>query len=196
MQRCDVCDNSIAELFCFCCDINLCRKCIGGHLADDPEKHNIVKNIEKYTTLIIPLCAIRSEGQCKNYCQQCDLAVCSSCISSKSHERHKFLKIEEIFNKKKGIIKHDLDELEQEIFPSYVEIVKHVEFNGDKLEETFEGVLSNIEKQRKIWHLEIDLIVNTLKDDVGCMRKMQMKTLSDHLKNLQELLLIKISWNL
>ena len=189
IQRCEVCDNVIAELFCVFCDINLCRGCTGAHLAVDPEKHNIVKNIDKYTTLIFPLCVIHSEEQCKNYCQQCDLAVCSFCISSKSHEHHKFLKIENIFNRKKGIIKHDLDELEQEIFPFYVEIIKHVEFNGDKLEETFEGILSNIEKQRKIWHQKIDLIVNALKDDVGGMRKMQMKAQSDHLKNLQELLL-------
>ena len=95
IERCQICDDGIAELFCVSCNIKLCRRCTGGHLAEDPEKHNVVKNIDKYTTLIFPVCVTHSLRQCKNYCQQCDQAVCSYCISSKSHERHKFLKEED-----------------------------------------------------------------------------------------------------
>ena len=56
------------------------------------------------------------------------------------------------------------------------------------MQETFEGVLNDIEKQRKIWHQEIDILVNDLKNDVGSIRKTQMKAQRDHLKRLQELL--------
>ena len=105
VQRCKVCDAGIAELFCASCETRLCRACIGGHLADDPEKHNIFKNIDKYNTIIFPVCVIHSQERCKNYCQHCDLTVCSSCISTKYHERHKFLKIVDIYNQKKKSLK-------------------------------------------------------------------------------------------
>nr|XP_022292427.1 uncharacterized protein LOC111103438 [Crassostrea virginica] len=188
IQRCQVCEDKIAEFFCTYCETKLCKKCVGTHLAEDPEKHRIVKLLDKYTTLALPICDKHSQERCKNYCQQCDFAVCSSCVSSKSHERHKFLTIVDIFKRKKEVIKNDSDELEQEILPSYEEIVKQVKFNGEKVQETFEDVLNDIEKQRKIWHQEIDLIVNALKDDVGCMRKAHKKAQSDHLNTLQELL--------
>ncbi|XP_078322413.1 uncharacterized protein LOC144622051 [Crassostrea virginica] len=188
IQRCQVCKVQIADFFCAYCEAKLCMRCVGAHLAEDPEKHRIVKLLDKYTTLILPICATHSQERCKNYCLQCDLAVCSSCVSSRSHERHKFLTIVDILKKKKEIIKHDSDELEQDILPSYEEIVQQVQFNGEKVQEAFEEVLNDIEKQRKIWHQEIDLIVNALKDDVGGMRKTQTKVQSDHLNILQELL--------
>ena len=119
IQRCQICDNGVAELFCVTCDTKLCRRCIGGHLTEEPEKHNIIKLLDKYTTLIFPVCAVHSQGRCKNYCKHCDLADCSICISSKSHDQHKFFKIVDIFNRKKDIIKKDSDELEQKILPSY-----------------------------------------------------------------------------
>nr|XP_022292426.1 uncharacterized protein LOC111103437 [Crassostrea virginica] len=188
IQRCQVCKLQIADFFCAYCEAKLCKRCVGAHLAEDPEKHRIVKLLDKYTTLVLPICATHSQERCKNYCQQCDLAVCTSCVSSKSHERHKFLTIVDIFKRKKEIIKNDSAELEQEIFPSYEEIIKQVKFNGKRVQEKFEEVLNDIEKQRKIWHQEIDLMVNALKDDVGGMQKTQTKVQSDHLNRLQELL--------
>lgn len=189
IQRCQICDDGFAELFCVCCDIKLCRMCIGAHIADDPEKHNIIKIIDKYKPIIFPACDMHSQKLCKNYCQQCDLAVCSSCISSESHERHKLLKIKEILKRKKGIIKNDSDELEQEVLPSLERIVKQVESRRKELEETFENVFQNIETQRKTWHQEIDNIVNTLKEEVCVIQKSQMKAQGDYLQRLKELLL-------
>lgn len=69
IQRCQTCDDGIAELFCVCCDTKLCTRCIGAHIADDPEKHNFVKHIDKYTMLLFPECATHAKEQCKNYCQ-------------------------------------------------------------------------------------------------------------------------------
>lgn len=139
--------------------------------------------------LLFPECATHAKEQCKNYCQQCDLAVCSSCISSKSHDRHKFLKIEDIFYRMKEIMKIDSDELELIILPAYEVFVKEVKYKAEKLQESFEEVLNNIEKQRKMWHQEIDKIVNALKEDVCGMKKMQMKAQNDHLSRFRELLL-------
>ena len=67
--------------------------------------------------------------------------------------------------------------------------VKEVKHKAEKLQESFEEVLNNIEKQRKMWLQEIDKIVNALKEDVCGMKKMQMKAQNDHLSRLRELLL-------
>ena len=73
----------------------------------------------------------------------------------------------------KEIIKFDSDELELIILPSgdYEVFVKEVKNKAEKLQESFDGILNNIEKQRKMWHQEVDKIVNALQEDVCGMKK-------------------------
>ena len=80
VKICQICNDGIAELLCVYCDIKLCKRCTGFHISDDPEKHKFVKLLDKNMTLVMPICVKHSKERCKNYCQQCDLAVCSSCV--------------------------------------------------------------------------------------------------------------------
>lgn len=71
--------------------------------------------------------------------------------------------------------------------PSNEVFVKEVKYKAEKFQELFDGVLNNIGKQRKMWHQEIDKLVNALKEDVCGMKKMQMKAQNDHFSRLREL---------
>lgn len=187
VYRCELCDENMVDMLCVVCPRKLCKSCVGNHLDDDPNKHKLVKFQDRNTTLVLPTCPTHSSERCKNYCQECDNAVCPSCISSDSHKKHTFLKISEVFEKKKEKINSDTKELDEIVFPSYTTIVQKEESDAAKLEEDYKSLKQSIENQRTKWHDEIDKIVNMLQDETDKMRETQLKALKKHLQKVKNL---------
>lgn len=187
VYRCELCDENMVDMLCVVCPRKLCKSCVGNHLDDDPNKHKLVKFQDRNTTLVLPTCPTHSSEQCKNYCQECDNAVCPSCIPSDSHKKHTFLKISEVFEKRKEKINSDTKELDEIVFPSYTTIVQKDESDAAKLEEDYKSLKQSIENQRTMWHDEIDKIVNMLQDETDKMRETQLKALKKHLQKVENL---------
>lgn len=144
------------------CPQKVCNSCVGDHLEDDPSRHTLVKYQYRNTTLVLPICSTHSSERCKHFCQECDEAVCPSCISSDIHKKHVFLKISEILHARKEIINNDTKELEEIVFPSYTIIVQKEESYSTTLEKDYQTLKQSIEDQRTKWHDEIDKFVNIL----------------------------------
>lgn len=187
VHRCELCEENMVDMLCVVCPRKLCKSCVGNHLDDDPSKHILVKYQGRNTTLVLPKCDIHSSERCKNYCQECDKAVCPSCISSDSHKKHTFLTISEIFHARKEIINTDTKELEEIVFPSYASIVQQVEDDVAKVENDHKTLKQSIEKHRTEWHAEIDKIVNILQNETEKMRDTQLRALNEHLQKVKEL---------
>lgn len=185
--RCELCDENMVDMLCVVCPRKLCKSCVGNHLDDDPNNHTLVKFQDRNTTLVLPTCPTHSSERCKNYCQECDGAVCSSCIPSHSHKKHTFLKISEVFEKRKEKINLDTKELDEMVLPSYTRIVQKEESDAAKLEEDYKSLKQSIENQRTEWHDEIDKIVNILQDETDKMRDTQLKALKKHLQQVKDL---------
>lgn len=186
VYRCELCDENMVDMLCVVCPRKLCKSCVGNHLDDDPNKHKLVKFQDRNTTLVLPTCPIHS-SECKNYCQECDNAVCPSCIPSDSHKKHTFLNISEVFEKRKEKINSDTKELDEIVFTSYTTIVQREESEAAKLEEDYKSLKQSIENQRTKWHDEIDKIVNMLQDETDRMGETQLKALKKHLQKVQNL---------
>lgn len=187
VYRCELCDENMVDMLCVVCTRKLCKSCVGNHIDDDPNKHKIVKLQDRNTTLVLPTCPTHSSERCKNYCQECDEAVCPSCIPSDFHKKHTFLKISEVFEKRKETINSDTKELDEILFPSYTRIVQTEEYDAAKLEEDYKSLKQSIENQRTEWHVEIDKIVNILQDETDKMRDTQLKALKKHLQKVKDL---------
>lgn len=187
VYRCELCDENMVDMLCVVCPRKLCKACVGNHLDDDPNKHKLVKFQDRNTALVLPTCPTHSSERCKNYCRECNNAVCPSCIPSDSHKKHTFLKISEVFERRKEKINSDTKELDEIVFPSYTTIVQKEESDAAKLEEDYTSLKQSIENQRTKWHDEIDKIVNMLQDETDRMRGTQLKALKKHLEKVKNL---------
>lgn len=65
---------------------------------------------------------------CELHCKQCDIPICSQCISSGKPKQHKTVtcNIFENFETIKAVLKRDLQELEEFINLKYKEIVSYI----------------------------------------------------------------------
>lgn len=176
VHRCDLCEESMVDMLCVVCPQKLCKSCVGDHLDDDPSRHKLVKYQYRNTTLVLPICSTHSSERCKHFCQECDKAVCPSCISSDMHKKHVFLKNSEIFHARKEIINNDTKELEEIVFPSYTIIVQKEESYATTLEKDYQTLKQSVEGQHTKWHDEINKFVNNLQNETDEMRDITKST--------------------
>ncbi|XP_056007591.1 uncharacterized protein LOC125660884 [Ostrea edulis] len=180
---CDLCKTAHLQSHCERCDINLCQTCVGKHLSDSSIRHKVV--LYKYRkSLNYSTCPDHAGELCKNYCEKCDIPVCSTCVSSSKHEGHDISDILEKLNAKTESLQKDLDELETRIYPRYEEMASGVQTEKAELEANYEKLTTDADQHGEALHREITAIVNQRKSDI---QEMKIKHLSTLNKNTEEI---------
>ncbi|XP_052679586.1 uncharacterized protein LOC128160323 [Crassostrea angulata] len=188
VHRCDLCETAIVHSYCDVCHVNLCKPCIGDHISDGYDKHKIVPFKERRSTLIYPKCGTHPHKNCEFQCKDCNnIFVCSSCMASKQHGRHKFVEVAEIFKTKKDDIKKDAKELENHIFPTYEEIERDLENQLANLDGGYEKITTTMSKQGEQWHREIDIVIHKMKTEIGEIKVKHKDILQKHLDEIKQI---------
>ena len=134
--RFDLCEAPVPPMYCDNCRMNLCKCCVGEHLSDTSKQHRVVLFEKKGST---PTCQKHLTKICDLHCEQCNIPICTLCISSGIHEHHKLEDILKTLAIKKEQLRNDLHDLEKIIFPKYKKAASNIPVQrGDakKLSET------------------------------------------------------------
>ena len=86
---CKTCNKDPVQLHCELCNIDLCGNCVGKHVVDFSKQHKVIPFIEKFNAPTYPKCPTHADRQCELFCEQCNIPVCSTCVSNK-HRGHVF----------------------------------------------------------------------------------------------------------
>ncbi|XP_034305152.2 uncharacterized protein [Magallana gigas] len=188
VHRCDLCETAIVHSYCDICHVNLCVPCIGKHILDGYDKHKIVQFQERKSTLIYPKCRTHPHKICESQCMDCNnIFVCSSCMASEQHGRHKFKEITEVYKTKKEVIKMDTEELVNNISPTYEKITLDLENQLANLDEGYEKLTTTISKQGEQWHREIDITINKMKTEISEIKDKHRDILQKHLDEIKQI---------
>ncbi|XP_048755930.2 uncharacterized protein LOC125666729 [Ostrea edulis] len=180
---CDQCETAPLQSHCERCHINLCKVCVGEHLSDSSIRHSVVP-FEHRKPANYPKCLNHADEHCKHYCENCDIPVCSTCLSSGKHEDHTLSDILENLSSKTQSLQNDLEELETRIYPRYKEMASYVQIEKVELEMTYGELVTATDQQGEVWHREITAIVNQLKSDIEEMKNQHLSILN---KNKNEI---------
>lgn len=158
--RCYLCETPNPQYYCDICHINLCKRCAGEHLLDESKQHKVVPIRQRGHTFEYPYCLMHTKKQCELHCEQCDIPICTQCVSSNVHLGHKAIDIMTIFDTKKRILEKDLHELEISLIPKYHEIAATIPVQKAELERHSKSLTTAISKRGEEWHREIDEIIS------------------------------------
>ncbi|XP_052713447.1 uncharacterized protein LOC128187213 [Crassostrea angulata] len=188
VPRCDLCETAIVHSYCDFCHVSLCKPCVVDHITDGYDKHKIVPFKERRSTLIYPKCETHPHKNCKFQCNNCNnIFVCSSCMASEKHGRHKFVEVTEVFKTKKDGIKKDTKELENHISPTYEEIARDLENQLANLDGGYEKLTKTMSEQGEQWHREIDIIINKMKTEISEIKVKHRDILQKHLHEIKKI---------
>lgn len=96
--RCHLCDMPVPT--CESCGINLCKTCPGEHLLDETKEHRVLTFKQRGSILNYLKCSKNTSKLCELYCDECNIPVCSRCVSSK-HQTHSLVDILTLLKSKK-----------------------------------------------------------------------------------------------
>ncbi|XP_062616404.1 E3 ubiquitin-protein ligase TRIM9-like [Saccostrea cucullata] len=187
VMRCDLCETAVVQMHCDTCLVNLCTACVGKHMISDESKdHKVVKIQARKSTPLYPGCTTHAKDQCRMYCNQCDIPVCTSCVASEKHLGHKILKVLQVLDERRNKIKKDVTELNETIYPTYQDIASDVQNRMSQLEKEYGDLSTAITKHGEDWHREIDKLVQKLKAEVDEMKNTQLQTLQKQLDEINK----------
>nr|XP_022304526.1 tripartite motif-containing protein 2-like [Crassostrea virginica] len=167
--RCALCRDAVAPLYCNVCHTHLCKDCVEKHFSDKSKVHNVVPLEQFLSTLNYPKCPTHPTKQCELHCEQCDIPICSSCISSGKHIGHKAVDIFEDFESKKEVLRKDLEELEKSIFPKYQESAAIIKTQKTDQHKHSQKLTAELNKQGEALHREINTIIQRKQSEIDNM---------------------------
>lgn len=101
------------------CHINLGKNCVEIHLSDSSIVYQVVSLKQYLSTLTYPKCMKQPTKQCKLYCKQCEIAICTKCILSRKHSGHKNVDNLQTFKRKTQFLQKQLQEYKSSIYSEY-----------------------------------------------------------------------------
>ncbi|XP_078322206.1 uncharacterized protein LOC111112037 [Crassostrea virginica] len=167
--RCALCRDAVAPLYCNVCHTHLCKDCVEKHFSDKSKVHNVVPLEQFLSTLNYPKCPTHPTKQCELQCEQCDIPICISCISSGKHIGHKQLEIFADFESKKEVLRRDLQKLEQSIFPKYQESAAIIKTQKTDQLKHSQKLTAELNKQGEALHREIHTIIQRKQAEIDEM---------------------------
>ncbi|XP_062616796.1 tripartite motif-containing protein 2-like [Saccostrea cucullata] len=183
--RCDLCETPVPPMYCDSCHVKLCKACVGEHLSDLSKEHKVVPYKQKGTT---PKCPTHVGKLCEFHCKECDLPVCSLCLTSNFHKGHTLLNLLEIMKTKQKAIQKDLDELSNSVCPKYEEIAEEIEREKTNLEKQYKKLTTAVITQGEDWHREINIIVNKQKSEIDEMKTKHLAILNKQENEIKQII--------
>nr|XP_022296518.1 tripartite motif-containing protein 45-like [Crassostrea virginica] len=171
--RCALCRDAVAPLYCNVCHTHLCGDCVTKHFSDKSKVHNVVPLEQFLSTLNYPKCPTHPTKQCELHCEQCDIPICTSCISSGKHIGHKQLEIFADFESKKEVLRRDLQELEK-IFPKYQESAAIIKTQKTDQLKHSQKLTSQLNIQGEALHREIHTIIQRKQAEIDEMNALHL----------------------
>ena len=86
---------------------------------------------------------------CDVFCKQCKIAVCSKCISSRSHEKHTLEELSKVFRGKITEIENDLENIHKYILADYLDIKTQLENTLEVIPKRYQSVRETIQKEEE-----------------------------------------------
>ncbi|XP_055999117.1 uncharacterized protein LOC125653926 [Ostrea edulis] len=181
---CDLCETIPLQSHCELCNTNLCKACVGEHLSDSSKRHNVVPFLQRKVTPNYPKCPKHPDKHCELHCEECNIPVCITCVSSGKHKGHDMSDILEKLGAKTESLQKDLEELETRIYPRYEEMASNVQTEKAELETNYGKLTTVADQQGEILHREITAIVNRRKSGIAEMKTKHLDALN---KNTEEI---------
>eukprot|EP00105_Crassostrea_gigas_P005523 XP_011419162.1 PREDICTED: tripartite motif-containing protein 12A-like [Crassostrea gigas] len=186
---------SYGALYCNSCYRPMCEQCRDDHLkSPDNVDHDVVPYISRNRKLPVEKCKKHPTKDLDLLCKECQIPLCSKCVSQETHKGHKFDDLEKFYSENYHFCLDKLPSIRDYFLPTSKELQTKIQEDAKEIERIMENirgeVKTDIESYKKLADevmseimVEVDKEEKKLLDEI----KSQDKTVDEYITYLEKL---------
>lgn len=134
------------ELYCNSCYRQMCKQCRDDHLkSPDNKEHDVVPYLSRNRKLPVEKCKRHPTKDIDLLCEECQIPLCSLCMTLEIHKGHKFGNLEKFYSENYHYCLDKLPSIREYFLPTSKELQTEIREDGREIKR----IMENIRKQVK-----------------------------------------------
>ncbi|XP_062591641.1 E3 ubiquitin-protein ligase Trim36-like [Saccostrea cucullata] len=183
------------EFYCNLCHQRLCKQCRDEHLKSPEYKnHEVVLYQQRKRQLPVKKCKIHPTKDVDMLCEECQVPVCSRCVTMGDHERHKFVDLETVYAEKFTLCQQEISKIHEYFLPTSQDLQKEIKKDSSKIKQIMDSIRKSMKTEGESLKSLVDTVISenmkqldqiehSLLEDLN----VQDKTMDDYITYLNNL---------
>ncbi|XP_061167682.1 uncharacterized protein LOC133176584 [Saccostrea echinata] len=183
------------EFYCNPCHQRLCKQCRDEHLkSPENKKHEVVLYQLRKLQLPVEKCKIHPTKDVDMFCEECQVPLCSKCVTQQNHLGHIFTDLETIFAEKYAAFEQEIFKIQEYFLPTSQDLQKEIKKDSSEIQHIMDNIRTSMKTKGESLKSLVDTVVSenmkqldqiehSLLEDLN----IQDKTMDDYITYLNNL---------
>ncbi|XP_062596287.1 uncharacterized protein LOC134257708 [Saccostrea cucullata] len=149
------------EFYCNSCHQRLCKQCRDEHLKSPENKnHEVVLYQQRKRQLPVEKCKIHPNKDVEMLCEECQVPVCSKCVTQKEHRGHIFTDLETIYAEKYADFQEDIAKIQDYFLPTSQDLQKEIKKDSSEIKHIMDNIRTSMKTEGESLKSLVDTVIS------------------------------------
>ncbi|XP_062591643.1 uncharacterized protein LOC134253149 [Saccostrea cucullata] len=149
------------EFYCNPCHQRLCKQCSEEHLKSPENKnHEVVHYQQRKRQLPVEKCKIHPTKDVDMLCEECQVPVCSKCVTQKEHRGHIFTDLETIYAEKYADFQEDIAKIQDYFLPTSQDLQKEIKKDSSEIKHIMDNIRTSMKTEGESLKSLVDTVIS------------------------------------
>ncbi|XP_062577462.1 uncharacterized protein LOC134239297 [Saccostrea cucullata] len=160
--ECDIdeCERN-CEFYCNPCHQRLCKQCSEEHLISPENKnHEVVLYQQRKRQLPVEKCKIHPTKDVDMLCEECQIPVCSKCVTQREHRGHIFTDLETIYAQKYADFQKEISKMQDYFLPTSQNLKKEIKKDSSEIKHIMDNIRTSMKTEGETLKSLVDTVIS------------------------------------
>ncbi|XP_062615956.1 uncharacterized protein LOC134277642 [Saccostrea cucullata] len=149
------------EFYCNPCHQKLCKQCSEEHLKSPENKnHEVVFYQQRKRQLPVEKCKIHPTKDVDMLCEECQVPVCSKCVTKGDHPKHTFVDLEEVYAEKFAICQKEISKIHDYFLPTSQDLQKEIKKDSSEIKYLMDNIRTSMKTEGESLKSLVDTVIS------------------------------------
>ncbi|XP_062571073.1 tripartite motif-containing protein 2-like [Saccostrea cucullata] len=149
------------EFYCNPCHQRLCKQCSEEHLKSPENKnHEVVLYQQRKRQLPVEKCKIHPTKDVDMFCEECQVPVCSKCVTMGDHERHRFVDLETVYAEKFTLFQKEISKIHEYFLPTSQDLQKEIKKDSSEIKHIMDNIRTSMKTEGETLKSLVDTVIS------------------------------------
>ncbi|XP_062585491.1 uncharacterized protein LOC134247166 [Saccostrea cucullata] len=175
------------ELYCNPCHQRLCKQCRDEHLKSlENKNHEVVLYQQRKRQLPVEKCKIHPTKDVDMLCEECQVPLCSKCVTMGDHERHKFVDLEIVYTEKFALFQQEISKIHEYFLPTSQDLQKEIKKDSSEIKYIMDNIRTSMKTEGETLKSLVDTVVSENMEQLDQIEHSLLEDLNTQDKTMED----------